>query len=64
MNARLSSLLVAGGVVLAGIQAGSLSAAPIETDTGPVPVHFATLQSAALESDGQGPKCPFASPGS
>ncbi len=63
MNARLSSLLVAGGVVLAGIQAGSLSAAPIETDTGPVSVHFATLQSAALESDGAGAKVSLRIPG-
>ena len=50
MNARLSSLLVAGGVVLAGIHPGSLYAAPaLETAA-----HRATLMSAALESAGDG----------
>lgn len=49
MNARLCSLLVAGGVVLAGIQGGSLSAAPPETESIPRTV---TLQGASLESTG------------
>ncbi len=52
MNARLSSLLVAGGVVLAGIHPGSLHAAPaLETAA-----RKATLMSAALEADGAGAK--------
>lgn len=64
MNARLSSLLVAGGVVLAGIQAGSLLAAPVGSETGFVPVHAAaTLQSATLESDGAGAKVLLKVPG-
>lgn len=64
MNARLSSLLVAGGVVLAGIQAGSLLAAPVESGTGLVPVHTApTLQAATLESDGDGAKLLLKVPG-
>ena len=50
MNARLSSLLVAGGVVLAGIHPGSLHASPaLETA-----VRKATLMSAALEADRDG----------
>jgi len=63
MNARLSSLLVAGGVVLAGIQAGSLLAAPLESETGPAPVHAPILQSAILESDGAGAKVSLRIPG-
>lgn len=64
MNARLSSLLVAGGVVLAGIQAGSLHAAPIESDAGFVPAKAAmTLQSALLESEGTGAKVFLKVPG-
>ncbi|GLH69292.1 hypothetical protein GETHPA_08250 [Geothrix rubra] len=64
MNARLSSLLVAGGVVLAGIQAGSLLAAPLESETGFVPAHTAaTLQSATLVSDGAGAKVVLRVPG-
>lgn len=64
MNARLSSLLVAGGVVLAGIQAGSLLAAPVESGTGFVPVHTApTLQAATLEADGDGAKLLLKVPG-
>ncbi len=52
MNARLSSLLVAGGVVLAGIHPGSLHAAPVlETAA-----RKATLMSAALQADGAGAK--------
>jgi type IV pilus secretin PilQ/predicted competence protein len=50
MNARLSSLLVAGGVVLAGIHPGSLHASPaLETAA-----RKATLMSAALEADRDG----------
>ncbi len=50
MNARLSSLLVAGGVVLAGIHPGSLHASPaLETAA-----RRATLMSAALEADRDG----------
>ncbi|HEX9010979.1 MAG TPA: type IV pilus secretin PilQ [Holophagaceae bacterium] len=64
MNARLSSLLVAGGVVLAGIQAGSLLAAPIESETGFVPAPTAaTLQSATLVSDGASAKVLLRVPG-
>ena len=44
MNARLSSLLVAGGVVLAGIQSGSLLAAIPDAGS---PTTNATLQGAA-----------------
>ena len=46
MNARLSSLLVAGGVVLAGIQSGSLNGALPET------VSVATLEAAAIQPGG------------
>jgi len=64
MNARLSSLLVAGGVVLAGIQAGSLLAAPIESETGFAPAHASpTLQAATLESEGAGAKVILKVPG-
>jgi type IV pilus assembly protein PilQ len=45
MNARLSSLLVAGGVVLAGIQSGSLNGAIPETGS---PKGAAVLQGASL----------------
>ena len=53
MNARLCSLLVAGGVVLAGIQTGSLSAAPSETEAAHEAAANAaavTLQGASLDS--------------
>ncbi len=50
MNARLSSLLVAGGVVLAGIHPGSLHASPAAETA----VRKATLMSASLEADGDG----------
>ena len=63
MNARLSSLLVAGGVVLAGIQAGSLLASPLDTSVTPSPAHDPTLQSAILESDGAGAKVSLRIPG-
>jgi len=46
MNARLSSLLVAGGVVLAGIQSGSLSGAL--PDAGAAAAAAATLESATF----------------
>jgi len=50
MNARLSSLLVAGGMVLAGIHTGSLHAAPsVETS-----MRKATLLATSLESVGSG----------
>ena len=59
MNARLSSLLVAGGVVLAGIHAGSLHASPaIESAA-----RKAVLVSAALEADGTGAKVFLRVPG-
>ncbi len=45
MNARLSSLLVAGGVVLAGIQSGSLSGALPEAGA---PAAAPTLEAASL----------------
>ena len=54
MNARLSSLLVAGGVVLAGIQPGSLLAAPLMTDAVPGPSLHSTLQAAVLTPSGDG----------
>ena len=47
MNARLSSLLVAGGVVLAGVQSGSLHSAALDA-VSPSPV--ATLQGGAFLS--------------
>ncbi len=65
MNARLSSLLVAGGVVLAGIHPGSLHASPAVEAA----ARKATLLSAALESDGDGARVllrlagPIAKPG-
>lgn len=59
MNARLSSLLVAGGVVLAGIHTGSLLASPAsETTAGK-----ATLAAATLESVGSGAKVTLRVPG-
>ncbi|GLH72592.1 hypothetical protein GETHLI_10940 [Geothrix limicola] len=59
MNARLSSLLVAGGVVLAGIHTGSLLASPaIEAAS-----HKATLLSTSLESNGTGAKVFLRVPG-
>lgn len=59
MNARLSSLLVAGGVVLAGIHTGSLHASPVaETTAGK-----ATLAAATLESAGPGAKVLLRIPG-
>jgi hypothetical protein len=48
MNARLSSLLVAGGVVLAAIPSGSLMAATSERESS---IRASTLQGAVLESD-------------
>ncbi len=59
MNARLSSLLVAGGVVLAGIHTGSLHASP-SLDAVP---RGATLLSASLESTGSGAKVFLRIPG-
>jgi len=52
MNARLSSLLVAGGVVLAGIHTGSLHASPIPETA----IRKAVLASTSLEVDGAGAK--------
>ncbi len=49
MNARLSSMLVAGGVVLAAIPSGSLLAAPSEREAS---IPASTLQGAALEPGG------------
>ena len=51
MNARLSSLLVAGGVVLAGIHTGSLLASPSAEAAS---VARATLVSTSIESTGAG----------
>ncbi|MBK9795812.1 MAG: type IV pilus secretin PilQ [Holophagaceae bacterium] len=51
MNARLSSLLVAGGVVLAGIHTGSLHASPASEK-----VQKATLVSTSMEAAGPGVK--------
>lgn len=59
MNARLSSLLVAGGVVLAGIHTGSLHAAPaMETAA-----RKATLLGTSLEAAGSGAKVFLRVPG-
>lgn len=58
MNARLSSLLVAGGVVLAGIHAGSLHASPVLEGAAK-----ATLLSTSLEADGAGAKVFLRVPG-
>ncbi len=52
MNARLSSLLVAGGVVLAGIHPGSLHASPAAE----AQARKATLISTSLEGEGSGAK--------
>jgi type IV pilus assembly protein PilQ len=59
MNARLSSLLVAGGVVLAGIHTGSLLASPTEIAT----TSKATLATATLEPAGAGAKVSLRIPG-
>mgnify|MGYP005805481035 CR=1 FL=1 len=59
MNARLSSLLVAGGVVLAGIHTGSLLASPAAETS----IAKATLVSAILESAGPGAKVSLGIPG-
>jgi len=59
MNARLSSLLVAGGVVLAGIHTGSLLASP-STE---IAVAKATLAAATLEPAGAGAKVSLRIPG-
>ncbi len=59
MNARLSSLLVAGGVVLAGIHTGSLQASP-SMEAVPRKV---TLLSTALEHVGTGAKVFLRVPG-
>ena len=59
MNARLSSLLVAGGVVLAGIQTGSLHAAPFQEALAPK----VTLLSTSMESTGSGVKVFLCVPG-
>ena len=59
MNARLSSLLVAGGVVLAAIPSGSLMAAISEQDAS---IRASTLTSATLEN-GDGSVLNFAIPG-
>ncbi|WP_243314923.1 type IV pilus secretin family protein [Geothrix paludis] len=59
MNARLSSLLVAGGVVLAGIHTGSLHASPtVETTAAK-----AVLAGATLEPAGAGAKVLLRIPG-
>ncbi len=59
MNARLSSLLVAGGVVLAGIHTGSLLASPsVETAS-----RKATLLSTSIEVQGSGAKIFLRVPG-
>jgi type IV pilus assembly protein PilQ len=59
MNARLSSLLVAGGVVLAGIHTGSLLASPATEAA----VAKATLAAATLEPAGAGAKVSLRIPG-
>ncbi len=59
MNARLSSLLVAGGVVLAGIHTGSLLASPA-TETAIAKVKLAA---ATLEPAGAGAKVSLRIPG-
>ena len=58
MNARLSSLLVAGGVVLAGIQSGSLNgalpdagAAATVVDVQRLPEHLADLRGHQARQD-------------
>ncbi|WP_243301925.1 type IV pilus secretin family protein [Geothrix oryzisoli] len=59
MNARLSSLLVAGGVVLAGIHTGSLLASPSTETT----VAKVTLAAATLEPAGAGARVSLRIPG-
>ena len=59
MNARLSSLLVAGGVVLAGIHTGSLQASP----TMEAVAQRVTLLSTSIESTGTGAKIFLRVPG-
>ena len=59
MNARLSSLLVAGGVVLAGIHTGSLHASPSVEAT----ARKATLLSTTMEITGTGVKVFLRVPG-
>ena len=59
MSARLSSLLVAGGVLLAGIHPGPLHAAPVlEASSRKV-----TLVSASLEPEGTGARVLLRIPG-
>ena len=61
MNARLCSLLVAGGVVLAGVPNGSLAAAPPETEAAQRSV---TLQKAfLLPTDASGARLHIEIPG-
>lgn len=60
MNARLSSLLVAGGVVLAGIHTGSLLAAPSTETTA---FSKATLAAATMEPAGAGARVSLRIPG-
>jgi type IV pilus assembly protein PilQ len=59
MNARLSSLLVAGGVVLAGIHTGSLHASP----TLEALARKVTLVSTSIEASGSGAKVLLGIPG-
>ena len=59
MNARLSSLLVAGGVVLAGIHTGSLLASP----SAGITASKATLAAATLEPAGAGARVLLRIPG-
>ena len=59
MSARLSSLLVAGGVLLAGVHPGVLKAAPA-AEASP---RRATLVSASLESEGTGVRVLLRIPG-
>ncbi len=63
MNARLSSLLIAGGVVLAGIHAGSLLAAPAGLDAVQSPAQSAFLEAATLTADGSGARILLKAPG-
>ncbi len=64
MNARLCSLLVAGGVVLAGVPNGSLAAAPPETEAAQRSQRSLTLQKAVLlPADGSGTRLRIEIPG-
>ena len=64
MNARLCSLLVAGGVVLAGVPNGSLAAAPPETEAAQRSQRSLTLQKAVLlPADGSGARLQIEIPG-